>query len=524
MASGAGKGNFGSKFRNFIGGKKKPKPKNGSSGSIGSGDSDDEGYMDPVEMFATEPPSAPKPPIPDYPPPFCPGSKHSPKMQRPYSSLDCSTNPNLNSGDMRDYAKSLDNSKRRPNPNAQGKHRTVPKAADDYSDPWDSKNSGGTPNPKPISNQRIIDNYMDPYDSRGQKPPAPFQKPQIRPPAGRENYIEPWDSKSQPRDVKSRHRDDYKDPWDKKVQESLPKSSFEEDDDYNIPYDAGKPSQTVATNGKKPPLAEMDDLYDVPYEEDINEARSKLKTEASRQHHMARPDEKIQPENEYDVPWEQTTTRNFEPAQKPPPKPAHKPQSPISPSAAKDDYDAPWEWSNSSLSRAFSNLPPPSQAQAAMSRERVDSSLSNQSKTIPHGPMKTQSSLEQDPPDSATVYKTNPSLPLESQCWYHGKISRYEAEALLKDQPDCSFLLRDSESSRTDYSLSLRNNNEPMHLKISCRGGKFILGQNSKPYESIPEVVHHYSTNTLNIRGAEQVKLIYPVIKEAMYFTVEPGT
>ena len=115
----------------------------------------------------------------------------------------------------------------------------MPKAADDYSDPWDSKNSGGTPNPKPISNQRIIDNYMDPYDSRGQKPPAPFQKPQIRPPAGRENYIEPWDSKSQPRDVKSRHRDDYKDPWDKKVQESLPKSSFEEDDDYNIPYDAG---------------------------------------------------------------------------------------------------------------------------------------------------------------------------------------------------------------------------------------------------------------------------------------------
>ena len=40
--------------------------------------------------------------------------------------------------------------------------------------------------------------------------------------------------------------------------------------------------------------------------------------------------------------------------------------------------------------------------------------------------------------------------------WYHGKISRFEAEALLKGQPDCSFLLRDSESSRTDYSLSLR--------------------------------------------------------------------
>ena len=69
-----------------------------------------------------------------------------------------------------------------------------------------------------------------------------------------------------------------------------------------------------------------------------------------------------------------------------------------------------------------------------------------------------------------------------------------------------------------------RNNNEAMHLKISCRGGRFILGQHSKPYESIPEMIKHYSTNTLNIRGAEQVKLIYPVLQEAMYFTVEPGT
>lgn len=76
----------------------------------------------------------------------------------------------------------------------------------------------------------------------------------------------------------------------------------------------------------------------------------------------------------------------------------------------------------------------------------------------------------------------------------------------------------------TSICLHFRNNNEPMHLKISCRNGKFILGQNSKPYDSIPDMINHYSLNTLNIRGAEQVKLIYPVIHEAMYFTVEPGS
>lgn len=79
---------------------------------------------------------------------------------------------------------------------------------------------------------------MDPYDSKGARKPVTFPVAQ-KPPFGRDNYIEPWDSKSQPRDMKSRHRDDYKDPWDSKAQESLPKSSFEEDDDYNTPYDAG---------------------------------------------------------------------------------------------------------------------------------------------------------------------------------------------------------------------------------------------------------------------------------------------
>ena len=61
---------------------------------------------------------------------------------------------------------------------------------------------------------------------------------------------------------------------------------------YYVFYALGKPSQTKATNGKKPPLAEMDDLYDVPYEEEIDEARSKLKTEASRPHHVTRTNEK----------------------------------------------------------------------------------------------------------------------------------------------------------------------------------------------------------------------------------------
>lgn len=63
-----------------------------------------------------------------------------------------------------------------------------------------------------------------------------------------------------------------------------------------------------------------------------------------------------------------------------------------------------------------------------------------------------------------------------------------------------------------------------MHAKISCQDGKYILGVNSRPYDTIPEMIHYYSQNKLNIRGYENVKLLYPVFQEAMYFTVEPGT
>lgn len=65
-----------------------------------------------------------------------------------------------------------------------------------------------------------------------------------------------------------------------------------------------------------------------------------------------------------------------------------------------------------------------------------------------------------------------------------------------------------------------------MHLKITCRksDGKYILGGNSRPYTTIPQMMHYYSRNKLNIRGAEHIKLEYPVFCESMYFTVEPGT
>lgn len=40
--------------------------------------------------------------------------------------------------------------------------------------------------------------------------------------------------------------------------------------------------------------------------------------------------------------------------------------------------------------------------------------------------------------------------------WYHGSLSRLEAESLLTLCKECSYLVRNSQANRSDYSLSLR--------------------------------------------------------------------
>ena len=52
------------------------------------------------------------------------------------------------------------------------------------------------------------------------------------------------------------------------------------------------------------------------------------------------------------------------------------------------------------------------------------------------------------------LYNTNITAVLCS--WYHGSISRIEAEKLLRVHREGSYLIRTSESNRQDYSLSVK--------------------------------------------------------------------
>ncbi|XP_077698223.1 SH2 domain-containing adapter protein D [Eretmochelys imbricata] len=195
----------------------------------------------------------------------------------------------------------------------------------------------------------------------------------------------------------------------------------------------------------------------------------------------------------YDTPYEEQE-RDPEGG---PASPARESRLPQDDERPADEYDQPWEWKKDHISRAF-----------AVQFENPDwerpSSLNKERRQPP----------ERSPPMAERV---DPSLPLEKQVWYHGSISRADAETLLTLCKEGSYLVRNSETSHHDYSLSLRSSQGFMHMKFTrTRESKYVLGQNSAPFESIPEVIHYYTARELPVKGAEQLSLLYPVAVQTL--------
>ncbi|KAH3849098.1 tyrosine-protein kinase Src42A-like isoform X2 [Dreissena polymorpha] len=86
---------------------------------------------------------------------------------------------------------------------------------------------------------------------------------------------------------------------------------------------------------------------------------------------------------------------------------------------------------------------------------------------------------------------------LESEPWYFGKIKRVEAEKKLlsPENEHGAFLIRDSESRRNDYSLSVRDGDTVKHYRIRQldEGGFFIARRIT--FRTLAELVDHYSAD-----------------------------
>uniref|UniRef100_A0A9J8BLN3 SH2 domain-containing protein n=1 Tax=Cyprinus carpio carpio TaxID=630221 RepID=A0A9J8BLN3_CYPCA len=159
-----------------------------------------------------------------------------------------------------------------------------------------------------------------------------------------------------------------------------------------------------------------------------------------------------------------------------------------------EEYDQPWEWKKDRISKAF-----------AVQFDGVEKDLKCR-------PLQRHSSGKMSSSEPSVGERIDPAVPLESQFWYHGAISRTDAEALLRLCKEASYLVRNSETCKNDFSLSLKSSQGFMHMKLSrTKENKYVLGQNSCLFDSVPEIIHFYSSRKLPIKGAEHMSLLYPV-------------
>ncbi|XP_019956295.2 cytoplasmic protein NCK2a [Paralichthys olivaceus] len=75
--------------------------------------------------------------------------------------------------------------------------------------------------------------------------------------------------------------------------------------------------------------------------------------------------------------------------------------------------------------------------------------------------------------------------------WYYGNVTRHQAECILNERgEEGDFLIRDSESSPSDFSVSLKAAGKNKHFKVRLSEGVFCIGQ--RRFNSIDELVEHY--------------------------------
>ncbi|CAI5645999.1 SH2 domain-containing adapter protein F isoform X3 [Oreochromis niloticus] len=299
--------------------------------------------------------------------------------------------------------------------------------------------------------------------------------------------------------------EDYADPFDAEQAggtQTTTEKVTTENDGYMEPYEAQKMMAEIRSGGRGPkdgPVRQLP-LYDTPYEPAENGGDSDPdRLRCPRESRLPQDDER-------------------------PP----------------EEYDQPWEWKKERISKAFAALlcydcisyegsvngtgSDPCGRKDSKSLtvqfDGVEKSRMSPTKEGKTRPLQRHSSgclvntkmTSLDHCSSSLGERIDPTMPLESQFWYHGAISRTDAESLLRLCKEASYLVRNSETSKNDYSLSLKSSQGFMHMKLSrTKENKYILGQNSCPFDSVPEIIHFYSSRKLPIKGAEHMSLLYPV-------------
>ncbi|VDN04108.1 unnamed protein product [Thelazia callipaeda] len=114
-----------------------------------------------------------------------------------------------------------------------------------------------------------------------------------------------------------------------------------------------------------------------------------------------------------------------------------------------------------------------------------------------------------------------PANSLEKHSWYHGKVSRSESEYLLSCGISGSFLVRESETSIGQFSISLRYDGRVYHYRISVDRNDWLYITQESKFKTLGELVHHHSVHADGL----VCTLLYPAPKKErppMVFSLSP--
>lgn len=105
---------------------------------------------------------------------------------------------------------------------------------------------------------------------------------------------------------------------------------------------------------------------------------------------------------------------------------------------------------------------------------------------------------------SKTMTPANMQKQLEQELWYHGAISRKDAEALLCN--DGEFLVRESQGSLGQYVLTGMQSGLIKHLLLVDPEG--VVRTKDKTFESVSHLINYHQNNGLPIISAESALIL----------------
>uniref|UniRef100_A0A8C8HVV9 Phosphoinositide-3-kinase, regulatory subunit 2 (beta) n=1 Tax=Oncorhynchus tshawytscha TaxID=74940 RepID=A0A8C8HVV9_ONCTS len=126
--------------------------------------------------------------------------------------------------------------------------------------------------------------------------------------------------------------------------------------------------------------------------------------------------------------------------------------------------------------------------------------------------------IKNEAEDSYSLVEEDEGSPHHDECtWYVGDIKRTQAEELLRDKCDGTFLIRESQTQKGSYACSVVVDGDAKHCVIYKTDKGYGFAEPYNLYGSLKDLVLHYKQESL-VQHNDQlnVTLAYPVLTQTL--------